>query len=48
MIRVAEVGLLHNLPVWQLETDAGPMRMTMRNLYEHVQLQGRTGFFGQM
>lgn len=26
--------------IWQLETDAGLMRMTMHNLHEHVQLHG--------
>ncbi|WP_182914648.1 DUF1854 domain-containing protein [Paenibacillus thiaminolyticus] len=29
-----------DLWIWQLETNAGLMRMTMRYLHEHVQLHG--------
>lgn len=40
VIRIVQVRQHHDLWIWQLETDAGPMRMTMRNLYEQVQLHG--------
>lgn len=35
-----EVRQHHDLWIWQLETDAGLMRMTMHNLHEHVQRHG--------
>lgn len=38
--RIVQVRQHHDLWIWKLETDAGLMRMTMRNLHEHVQVHG--------
>ncbi|WP_374019056.1 DUF1854 domain-containing protein [Paenibacillus thiaminolyticus] len=38
--RIVQVRQHHDLWIWQPEPDAGLVRMTMRNLHEHVQLHG--------
>ncbi|BFH14257.1 DUF1854 domain-containing protein [Paenibacillus melissococcoides] len=38
--RIVQVRQHHDVWIWQLETDAGPMRMIMPNLHEHVQAHG--------
>nr|WP_275444511.1 DUF1854 domain-containing protein [Paenibacillus sp. ACRRX] len=37
---IQSVRYIHEMWIWQLVTDAGPLRLIMPNLHEHMQMHG--------